>query len=81
MKRAMRLSSRTMTASLCEDTGAEDAADLGFCQDAEILLGRGVGSLGSRAQSLELLMSVGTADDFGDQSWELLDGHVLVKPW
>ena len=56
---------------LGENTCAGEASDVGFCEDAEVLFGRGVGSFGSRPEGLELLMALGSPKDFSDEPWEL----------
>jgi len=52
----------------------------GLCENGEIVFGRGVGCLGSRAEGLELLMTIRAADDLGNQPWELSNGHVFGRP-
>lgn len=61
---------------LGKDTCAVETSDPGLCEDGEIVFGRGVGGLGSRAEGLELLMTIRVADDLGNQPWELSNGHV-----
>ena len=64
---------------LSEDGCAVKAADLGFVEDGEVFLGRGVGSLGSGPKGLELLVALGSADDLGDEPGVGLDRHVFCE--
>jgi hypothetical protein len=65
---------------LGEDRCAGKASDFGFGEDTEILLGRGVGPLGSGSKGLELLMSVGPPYDLGNEPGVFLDRHVAREP-
>ncbi|MFO8088607.1 MAG: hypothetical protein R6U13_02120 [Desulfatiglandaceae bacterium] len=47
---------------LCENAGPLETSNFWFCEDTEVFLARGVGSLGSGSKGLELVMSVGSAD-------------------
>ena len=59
-----------------QDGGVFQSSDFGFGQDAEILLGGGVGSFGGGAEGLDFLVAIGAPDNFVDQPGEILDGHV-----
>jgi len=59
--------------------------DFWFIEDAKIFLGGGVGSFGGGTEGLDLLIPVGAADNFVDQSGVVLDRHmsgvaVVVDP-
>ena len=54
-----------------------DTAHLRFNKDTEIIFCSGVGSFRSGTKRFDFLMAVGSPDDFGDESGEFLDGHVL----
>ena len=64
---------------LCENSGIFQSPDLGFFEDAEIFLGGGVGSFGSGAEGLELMMAVCSAENLDDQSGEVTDRHMTSK--
>lgn len=61
---------------LCENAGPLEASHSWFSKDTEVFLGRGVGPLGSGSKGLELVMSVCSADDLGDEPGEVLHRHV-----
>ncbi len=62
---------------LGEDAGTRKAADFGVCKDGEVVLGRSVGPLGGRPKALELLMTVRSPDNLGNEPGELPDRHML----
>ena len=64
---------------LGEDSCAGKASNFWFCEDTEVLLGRGVGPLGSGSKGLELLVALGSADDLGDEPGVGLDRHVFCE--
>lgn len=62
-----------------EDPGVFQSPDLRFAEDAEVVLGGGVGSFGGRAEGLELMMPVGSAEHLNDQPGEVGDRHMTSK--
>lgn len=61
---------------LGKNSGVFDASDLGFGEDAEIVFCRGIGSLRSGSEGLELLMPVSAANNLRDEPRELANRHV-----
>lgn len=61
---------------LSEDCCAVKAADLGFVEDGEILLGRGVGSLGSGAEALSEVKSIRSAEN---AAWGIGPAVVIIS--
>ena len=61
---------------LCENAGPLEASNFWFCEDTEVFLGRGISSLGSGTEDLELMITLGSADDLGDKPGKLLHRHV-----
>ena len=64
---------------LCENAGPLEASNFWFCEDTEVFLGRGISSLGSGTEGLELMIALGSADDLGDESGMGFHRHVFDK--
>ena len=64
---------------LGENPGVFQPPDLRFAEDADIFLGGRVGSFGSGAEGLELMMPVGSAENLDDQSGEVVDRHMTSE--
>ena len=62
---------------LTEDRSPFETSDSRFREDIEVFFSGAVGSFRSGTKGPEFLIARGSADDFGDESGMLFDGHML----
>jgi len=65
---------------LTEDRSPFETSDSRFREDIEVFFSGTVGSFRSGTKGPEFLIARGSADDFGDESGMLFDGHMLNEP-
>jgi len=65
---------------LTEDLSPFETSDSRFREDIEVFFSGTVGSFRSGTKGPKFLIARGSADDFGDESGMLFDGHMLNEP-
>ena len=65
---------------LTEDRSPFETSDSRFREDMEVFFSGTVGSFRSGTKGPEFLIARGCADDFGDESGMLFNGHMLNEP-